>query len=364
METTRLCRLAKDGIIRKAGTHPNTTNEEGDIMTEANPLVDAQHAFINAVSHRGVGGEDCPLTETLGRTLFETIHAPEDSPPYPRAIVEGFLVHPQETQSASDDTPVHFTIAGKVEPGDESCPQLNAGQAIETATGAIVPDGQMAIVRMWEAQRDDDGFSITRPFPPGFFIEAQGCDIRQGELVVNAGAVLTAEHIGTFASLGLDTLRVARRPRVTVFSSGNEVIPHTQAAQPGTIRDCNHPMLTAAITAAGACPTFGGIMNDDFESFVIALKQALAGSDMVVISGGTAVGGRDFISDLIREVGELLIDGVPMKSGRPLIMGMAGSKPIVAVAGHPPEALRGFRLFGEPAIGKLLGREAERPQDS
>ena len=333
-------------------------------MTEANPLVEAQHKFIDAVPSRGVGGENRPLADALGRTLFENLTAPEDSPPYPRAIVEGFLVHHEETQAASENTPARFTIVGQVQPGDERCSEFGAGQAIETATGAIVPDGGVAIVRTWEAQRNDDGITVTRPFPPRFFIEEQGCDITAGEPLIDAGKVLTPADIGTLASLGLDTVRVARQPRVTLFSSGNEVIPHTQAAQPGMIRDCNHPMLAAAITAAGAIPTFGGIMNDDFESFAIALKQALNASDMVVISGGTAVGGRDFISDLIREAGTLIIDGVPMKSGRPLIMGMAGDKPVVAVAGHPPEALRGFRLFGEPALAKLLGREVTLPEDT
>ena len=98
-------------------------------------------------------------------------------------------------------------------------------------------------------------------------------------------------------------------------------------------------------------------MGDDFDAFVAVIEEVLDDSDMIVISGGTAVGGRDFVSDLIKAVGELIIDGVPMRSGRPLIMGIAKGKPIIAVAGHPPEALRGFRLFGEPALKKLLGQK-------
>ena len=109
---------------------------------------------------------------------------------------------------------------------------------------------------------------------------------------------------------------------------------------------------------------FGGIMSDDFDGFVAAATQALKDADMLVISGGTAVGGRDFISDLVRALGELLVDGVPMRSGRPLIMGVAQGKPIVCVAGHPPEALRGFKLFGVAAINKLLGRTADLPLDA
>jgi molybdopterin molybdotransferase len=122
-------------------------------------------------------------------------------------------------------------------------------------------------------------------------------------------------------------------------------------------------MLAAAVTAAGAAPVIGGIMRDDFDKFVAAVKSALAQSDMILISGGTAVGGRDFISDLVQAVGELLVDGVPMRSGRPLIMGHAQGKPIVCVAGHPPEALRGFRLFGIAALHRLTGCNAALPLD-
>ena len=98
-------------------------------------------------------------------------------------------------------------------------------------------------------------------------------------------------------------------------------------------------------------------------AFVTAVRAGLASSDMVVISGGTAVGGRDFISDLVRACGDLLIDGVPMRSGRPLIMGMSQDKPLICVAGHPPEALRGFRLFGVAAMNRLLGCETDLPAD-
>ena len=151
---------------------------------------------------------------------------------------------------------------------------------------------------------------------------------------------------------------------VTIFSSGDEVVPYTDALKPGSIRDSNSIMLASAVAEAGGIPVIGGIKGDKFDKFVMAVNTALVNSDMVIISGGTAVGGRDFISDLLKEVGELIIDGVPMRSGRPLIMGKAREIPIVCVAGHPPEALRGFNLFGAAALNKLMGRDAELPHDN
>lgn len=332
-------------------------------MSEPSPLQAAQEKFINAIKLGATGTEMVALEQALGRTLAKPLLAQEDSPAYHRAIVEGFIVHAAATQGASEENPVSFRIIGNVRPGDSLCPSLTPGEAIEVTTGAIVADGPVAIVRMWEAKRDGDSFTITRPFPPRFFIEDQGCDIKKGTEIIAAGTVLQPHQIGILASLGIGEVEVSRQPQVTLIASGDEVIPYTAPFRPGLIRDCNTPMLSAAVTAAGAIPQSAGILGDDFDAFVSVVKQTLATADMVVISGGTAVGGRDFISDVIREVGELIVDGVPMKSGRPLIMGIANGKPIVCVAGHPPEALRGFRLFGAPAIVKLLGWSVELPAD-
>ncbi len=332
-------------------------------MSETSPLVEAQQKFINAVPAQRMTAETIAIDKALGRTLYSDFNAPEDSPPYHRAIVEGFLVNTAETRGASEEAVISFKVVGSVAPGDAECPSFGAGEAIELQTGSILPDGQVSIVRMWEAKRNGDSFSISRPFPPRFFIEDQGCDINKGDTIISAGTILTPQHIGTIASLGLGEIAVASQPRVTVFASGDEVIPYTAPFKPGMIRDCNSPMLEAAVSAAGGQATLGGIMGDNFDAFVDAVRNTLNEADMIVISGGTAVGGRDFISDLISEVGELLVDGVPMRSGRPLIMGIANGKPIVAVAGHPPEALRGYQLFGAPAIAKLIGQSIELPED-
>lgn len=332
-------------------------------MAEESPLRAAQQRFVTAVPLRATGAQLRRLTEANGFTLYDPVAAPTDMPPYPRAIVEGFLVNTADTAGASEAAPRTFKVIGTVKPGDGSCPSLAAGEAVEVATGSIVHDGPYSIVRMWEAQRSDSLFSITRAFPPGFFIEAQGCDVREGSTVVPAGACLGPWELGLLAGMGVAEVSVARPPTVVLFSCGDEVIPHTDALYPGAIRDSNSVMLSAAVVEAGGLPRFAGIMKDDFDGFLSRLRGVLADNDMVLISGGTAAAGRDFVSDLIRQLGELLVDGVPMKSGRPLIMGIVGGKPIVAVAGHPPEALRGFRLFGAPALHRLLGRDTPLPQD-
>ena len=332
-------------------------------MSETSPLTAAQQDFSAAVPFRAVAAETCSLTQAMGRTLHSDVIAPTDMPPYHRAIVEGFVVHTQDTAAASEEAPVTLSIVGAVKPGDEYCPTIKQGEALEVVTGVVVPDGVYSVVRMWEAQRDGDRFTIARPFPPRFFIEDQGCDLRQGSVVIPAGTIVGAAELGSVAALGITQLPVAKRPRVTVLSCGDEVIPYDQALRPGLIRDSNSVMLCAAAAAAGGDARGGGILRDDFDVVVAAARAALSEADMLVISGGTAAGGGDFIANVVRALGELLVDGVPMRSGRPLIMGVAEGKPIVCVAGHPPEALRGFRLFGVAALDRLLGRDLPLPED-
>jgi len=332
-------------------------------MSEPSPLAAAQQQFAEAIPFRSLGGEDCPLTAALGRTLYKDIVAPTDLPPYHRVIVEGFLVRSEDTAAASEEAPVAFTVAGEIKPGDERCPPITKGHALEVATGVVAPAGAYSVVRMWEAKRDGDRFSITRPFPPRFFIEEQGCDLKKGAVVAAAGSVVGPAEIGNIAALGITHLQVSKRPRVTVIACGDEVIPYDLALRPGLIRDSNSLMLSAAVTTAGGEPRTAGILRDDLDAFVTAARTVLSESDMLLVSGGTAAGGGDFISNAVRALGELLVDGVPMRSGRPLIMGVAKGKPLVCVAGHPPEALRGFRLFGVAALNRLMGRQAPLPED-
>ena len=149
-------------------------------MSETSPLTEAQQIFAAAVPFRALAAETCSLTEALGRTLHSDVIAPTDMPPYHRAIVEGFVVHTEDTAAASEEAPLTFSIVGAVKPGDEHCPTIKQDEALEVVTGVVVPDGAYSVVRMWEAQRDGDRFTITRPFPPRFFIEDQGCTILRG----------------------------------------------------------------------------------------------------------------------------------------------------------------------------------------
>lgn len=291
------------------------------------------------------------------------ITAAVDSPPYPRAIVEGYLVNPADLVSASASTPVTLTIAGTIRPGDVPASPLALNTAWEVSTGSAIPPGVWSVLKQWDVTAANRRVTCAAAVPPGANIEAQGCDLRQGTVVVPKGARLGPDEIALLAAQGLDNVPVAARPIVGIFGSGNEVIPHTARLTPGAIWDCNTPALAAFVRREGGVPKTFGVVRDDFEAFLRALTGALPHCSMLVIAGGTAVGGREFVKDLVAALGSpgVLVNGVPMRSGKPLIMGAVGDVPIVCVAGHPPEALRGFRLFGVPALARLLGRTASQP---
>lgn len=334
-------------------------------MSELSPLIQAQQTFLNVVPTQSTGEEQVDLSMSRGRVASVDVAAPHDLPPYPRAIVEGYLARTADTAGASEAQPKTLRVVGHIKPGDEQCAALKPGEVVEVTTGCLVHGGEFSIVRAWEAERNGVQITVKRSFPPGFFIENQGSELKAGQTILPRGTVLGPWEIGTLASFGISQVSVARPPIVAVFSSGDEVIAFTRPVRPGQIRDCNSVMLSAAIEEAGGVARFVGIMGDDFDRFLSAIKNVIEGVDAVVISGGTAIGGKDFITNLITAAGTTVcVDGVPMKSGRPLIMGVCGNKPIVCVAGHPPEALRGFRLFGAPALAKLLGRPVTLPADA
>lgn len=325
---------------------------------EPDPVQAALDRFLPAFPRGPREIEHVTLNEALDRIVADDIAATVDAPPYPRAIVEGYLVSPADLASASNTHPATLSIAGVIRPGDAPPKHVVQQTAWEVFTGSAIPPGTWAVLKQWDVTKANGRVVCSGTVPDGANIETQGCDLRQGTVVVAKGCQLGPDEIALLAAQGLETVPVATQPIVGIFGSGNEVIPHTARLTPGAIWDCNTPALSAFVCRAGGIPKTFGVIRDDFDTFLRALNGALPYCGMIVIAGGTAVEGRDFVKDLVAGLGApgVLVNGVPMRSGKPLIMGVVGEVPVVCVAGHPPEALRGFRLFGVPTLARLLGR--------
>jgi len=321
------------------------------------PIRFALDSFLPLIPEGPQSAEEVSLLSARGRVLATDIPAPMDHPPYARSIIEGFVVFASDISKASKDAPVTLRVAGEIQLGASEAGGLVKGAAMAVTTGSFVPPGEVAVARRFDVERRGSEVVITRALQAGENIEAQGCDQKKGDRLVAKGTRISPANIYHLAAHGITKIAVAARPRLAIFSSGNEVIPASEPMRVGYIRDCNAWGLAAQVEEAGGIPVLKGIMRDNFDAFLAALKAALADSEMVVISGGTAVGGRDFIADLVSAVGRpgTVVNGVPMRSGKPIVLGVAGMRPIVCVAGHPPEAARGFSLFGRPTLARLLG---------
>jgi molybdopterin molybdotransferase len=325
------------------------------------PIQTALSRFLPEFPEGTLKKENLLLSKLLHRVLAKEIKSPIDSPPYSRSIIEGYLIHTKETERATTEHPVGFISKGEIPLGSSKIKSVPAGAGMAVTTGSFIPPGDYAVVRSFDYEPRNGKFFIKRAFKPGENIEIQGCDLKKGALLLPKGKRLTPSDIGLLASVGILKAQVSQKPRVAIFSSGNEVIPPSQKFSAGMIWDCNSSALSAAVEESGGIPVLKGIIKDDFNFFKKELKKALKNVDMILISGGTAVEGRDFVADLINSLGKpgTLNNGVPMRSGKPMVNGVVGKTPIVCVAGHPPEAMRGFLLFGKPAIERLLGRSPE-----
>ncbi|MDD5434208.1 MAG: molybdopterin molybdotransferase MoeA [Nitrospira sp.] len=325
------------------------------------PVAAAVDKFFSAFPAGLMGTETVGLAECRGRIIAGDVNAEINSPPFSRALVEGFLVNATDTEGAGDNAPVTLSVNGMIEVGSIYGFPVPHGTCIEVSTGSFAPEGEYAVVRYMDISRADNVITIKRPFKIGDFIETAGCEIKKGDLIIKQGTKLSARDIMILAGQGILSVQVVKRPKVAIFCSGNEILPPSVPLKPGHVWDANSYTLSAQVEEYGGIPVFCGIMKDDFSVFKDALKKGLEQTDMAVISGGTAIGGKEFIAELINSLGTpgVVVNGVPMRSGKPLIMGVIGNKPVVCVAGYPPESMRGFDLFGRPAIERLLGYDRE-----
>lgn len=322
-----------------------------------NPIAEAREQFLNAVPKKQRISETIPLLEASGRILAEGLSVGMDDPPYSRSIMEGFVLCFADVKAASAENAIDLEVVGSILVGQSEASGLTPGKVLQVTTGSFIPEGPYAVVRAWDVKHTEGQISVSKPAKPHENIEIQGESRKKGEALFPQGHRIVTDDIFLLASQGILNVSVVCKPTVALFSSGDEVIPATEPFRIGAIWDCNAHGLSVLIQEAGGVPQFQGIVKDDLGEFTARLKKALQTADMAVISGGTAIGGKDFTAALIDAAGApgTVVNGIPMRSGKPIVLGVVDGKPVVCVAGHPPEAARGFRLFGQTVIAHLMG---------
>jgi len=303
--------------------------------------------------------ETVPLEEAGGRVCANEVLAPEDLPGFSRSTVDGYAVYSGDTFGASESAPALLNFAGEVRMGEEA-PPIERGACLYVPTGGMLPENSDAVVMVEYTEALGDLVQVLRPVSPGENVISRGEDFRKGDPVLESGRILRSQELGALSALGIRTITVYSRPRVQVLSTGNELVPYTTEALPkGKVRDCNAPMLMELCRKKGAIPRYGGILEDDSSVFREALQYALQNSDFVILSGGSSVGTRDFTAEILEELsgGRLLVEGVSIQPGKPLLLALCQGKPVLGLPGHPVSALSSFLLFGSRILDRLQGRD-------
>lgn len=321
---------------------------------------EASARFRQAVPHVSLGPETLALADALGRVLAADIASPVDVPPFDRALVDGFAVRSSDTRGATSAEPVRLVLNPEILAcGVEPRMAVVAGTATPIATGGVLPRGADAVVmvEVTEFVADAGAIDLGEVAAPGRFIGSAGSDMALGETVLRRGTLVTAREIGMLAACGLGSVRVVRRPRVAVLSTGDELVAPGQALPPGGIYDSNGAIVAAAIRENGGEPIALGIVRDDEVKLEAALRDALAISDLVVLSGGTSKGAGDVSHTILSRLGMpgILVHGVALKPGKPLCLAAVGDKGIAVLPGFPTSAMFTFHDIVAPLVRAMAG---------
>lgn len=298
---------------------------------------------------------EMPLADALHRTLAAAVCSDLDDPPFDRSSMDGYAVRSGDVANA----PVELRVTGQIAAGTEASSTLTAGEAMQINTGAPIPSGADAVVRVEDTERTDSAgdVRINALVEAGRFITKRGTYIRRGAEALSVGTCLTAIEIGVAATCGAGRVVVHRRPRVGVLVTGDELIEIDRAPTGAQIRDSNQWILASLVRSAHAEPVLLGRARDDREALRAAIERG-RGCDVLCITGGVSMGEFDFVPEVLASLGAtLLIRKMSIKPGRPVhVAQWADGGMVFALPGNPISALVGFELLVRPALALLEGR--------
>ena len=323
------------------------------------PLEEARALVCGAVGKLPV--ETVPLLEAVGRVVAADQVSDIDVSPFAHSAMDGFALRAAEIEAATEEAPATLRVIAEIGAGDVFEGSIGAGECVRIMTGACLPDDADAVVK-YEIVGvvEGDGkpgsiVSFAAPTKVGANVRPAGEEARAGEVVVEAGDVLTAAGVGFLAGCGVLEVPVHRRPRVAIIATGSELGPPTEVPGPGKIRNSNSYAMAAAACEAGAEAHMLPIVEDTFEALRDAVSAAAHTYDFVVTTGGAANGDFDFIKKVVENEGELLMTLVNMRPGKAQTFGIVGGTPVFGLPGNPAAAYCGFEMIVRPALRRMQG---------
>jgi molybdenum cofactor synthesis domain-containing protein len=294
--------------------------------------------------------ETLRLADAAGRVAATDLASTVSVPPFARSAMDGYAVIAADTANATKTNPARLTILERIFSGDMPTREVTAGTCSEIATGAPLPPGADAVVMVEDTTKlDDDTVAVSTTVIRGQSTGRRGADISPGDLVVRKGDLLNPSRVGAIAAIGRNEIEVFVRPRVAILPTGDEVVEPGRQLAGAQIYDVNRFTLSAVIAAHGGLPEPGPPVLDTLEALDAALNSA-AGADVVIFSGGSSVGDRDLLVDLVARRGEMIFHGIAVKPGKPTAFARIDGTPLFGMPGNPTSCLSNAYILVVPFV--------------
>ncbi|HZH93886.1 MAG TPA: gephyrin-like molybdotransferase Glp [Tissierellaceae bacterium] len=318
---------------------------------------DARDLIKNEFGNYLMGSEEVSLVQAQGRVLSDDVVSDINVPEFDRSTVDGYAIQVEDSHGATESIPSILEVLGEVLMGETPNYEVKTGQAVYVPTGGMMPMGATGMIMIENTEKmDQETVLLFKPISKGENMVFKGEDIKTGQVALQAGRRIGPNEIGVLASLGIKRVKVIKRPQVYILSTGDEVIDLDEELQMGKIRDINSYALSAMIKEMGAEVAGREIVKDNYELLMSGVKNALKEADIVLLSGGSSVGTRDYTHKVITDLkGKgVLAHGLSIKPGKPTIIGDGQGKLIVGLPGHPVSSIVVFKAIVQPYIQSLL----------
>ncbi len=299
--------------------------------------------------------EEIQTSTALNRILAEDIVSKIDTPPFDRAAMDGYALKATDTFEASLKNPKKVKLVGKVEVGILSDLEINEGEAIRISTGAAIPKGADTVIKIEDTDKKDEIITLYTSLVPGKNISKKGEDIPKGKNLLNKGIQLKPEHIALLSSLGFTNIKVRVPPKVSVYATGDELIELGNPLEPNKIYNSNTPMISSLVKTYGGSVIRESTLKDIKEEILETLFNSAKDSNIVIFTGGTSVGTKDLLPEIMHENATVLTHGIAMRPGSPILLGYKDKAIVFCLPGTPVAAYIGFLTFVGPTIRKMLG---------
>ena len=287
--------------------------------------------------------ESIKLDNSLNRVLAGEVTAKIDVPHFRRAAMDGFAVRAETTFGASNANPK----------------ELDKEDCIEIVTGALLPENMDSVLMVEYTEKYDKKIRICKAVTPGENVINIGSDIKKGNLLLKKGTVLSPRFIGVLASQGMKEILVKKKPVIAYFSTGNEILNLNERLEQGKVYDINSFTIKNSIVNENCEVIDLGIAKDDKEEIKNKILEGIGKADFLLLSGGSSLGEKDFMLEAVKELGEVLVHGIAVKPGKPVLIGKVKGKLVVGLPGYPTSALSNFYILVLQLIDKMLERKRE-----